>query len=503
MKRIPTLLISICFAITTYGQENSLEKALPQVDKMLTGVPKNTSSQYVNDYLQYKWGISVRQQTVGILAHDFIMWTFDNYLRSLSKALPFNLSEQGTPAIYKLLQFGEKYAEQMINNAHETITRQRPYVLYGENAFVTSMQRTYQNINSYPADQAVYGWLYALMLSEVCPKQIEKILQRGYKYGPAMIISGYSFESDIHAGHFMASALLSRFHTNDEFNTLMTAAKAEANTLSGKSTRSETRADFEAYVPTAGLPISSKYLPEAPTENSAQFMCDLNAYLEGKYLRTQDVGKKAIEDVEYSPDNFCKIFSEVLGITISASTTPAIYELLCRVHPSGNAATQDAKAYYQRKRPYAYMNETSAYPDDDENLRNTGSYPSGHASGSWLMALVLSEVTRSHQDELMLRAYEYGQGRVITGFHWQSDVDAGRMVGSAVYAFLHTESAFVSQMEKAVKEYQTVSGGGSSIRDLEQSIKSDVPIYTISGVRVKETPTRRGIYIKGRQKVAY
>lgn len=503
MKRFPTLLIGICLTLTVYGQENSLEKSLPQAEKMLPGPPANSTSQYVNDYLQYKWGISVRQQTVGILAHDFIMWTFDNYIRSLSKALPFNLSEQGTPAIYKLLQFCEKYAEQAINTAHETVSRTRPYVVYNETPFVSSMQRTYKTVNSYPADQAVYGWLYSLILAEVCPNHIEKILERGYKYGPAMIISGYSYESDVHAGHMMASALLSRFHANEEFATLLTNAQAEAKKLMGSTSRSMTRADYEAYVSIAGLPASSKYLPESPNENSAQFMCDLNAYLEGKYLRTLDAGKQAIADVEYSADNFCKIYSEVVGIELSASNTPAIYELLCRVHPSGNGATQDAKAYYQRKRPYVYMNESSAYPDDDESLRETGSYPSGHASGSWLMALVLSEVTRSHQDELMRRAYTYGQGRVITGFHWQSDVDAGRMVGSAVYAFLHTESAFVSQMEKAVKEYQKVSGGSSGIRVIEQLKDDEIPVYSISGARIQGTPKRRGIYIQEGLKVVY
>ncbi len=502
MKRIPTLLMGLCFTLAVHAQENKLDNTLPKVDKMLPPPPTVAASQYVNDYLQYKWGYSVRQQTAGILAYDFIMWTFDKYLHSLSKALPFIISEQGTPAIYKLLQYGNQYAEKMINSAHETVTRKRPYVQYSESPFTVSMRSTYEKINSYPADQAVYGWLYALILSEVCPKQIENILQRGYKYGPAMIISGYSYESDVHAGHFMASALLSRFHANNEFNTLLTAAKAEANSLTKSSSRSETRA-AETFIDSDSHPASSKYLPEAPNENSPSFMCDLNQYRDGKYLRNSEIGKKAVEDVEFSVDYYCKIFSEVLGVTISASSTPVIYELLCRIHSSGNDATQDAKSNYMRKRPYAYMNEASAYPDDDEALRNTGSYPSGHAAEGWLTALVLSEVTRSHQDELMLRAYEYGQGRVITGFHWQSDVDAGRMVGSAVYAFLHTESAFVSQMEKAVKEYQTVSGGGSGIRDIEQSIKSEASIYTISGVRVKGTPTRRGIYIKGRQKVAY
>ncbi len=502
MKRILTILMGLCLTLVANGQENTLDNTLPKVDKMLPAPPSVANSQYVNDYLQYKWGISVRQQTTGLLAYDFIIWTFDKYLYSLSKVLPFAISEQNTPAIYKLLQFGANYAEKMINNAHETVVRKRPYVQYGDNPFVMSMSHTYENINSYPADQAVYGWLYSLILSEVFPNQVEKILQRGYKYGPAMIISGYSYESDVHAGHFMASALLSRFHTNDEFNELLTAAKAEVKTKTRSFTQPNTRTDY-TYIASDQHPSSSIYLPKVPDENSASFMCDLNQYRDGKYQRSFEIGKKAVEDVEFSLDYFCKIYSEILGVTISASATPAIYELLCHIHLSGNDATQDAKSYYMRKRPYVFMGEASAYPDDDEILRNTGSYPSGHAAESWLIALVLSEVTRSRQDDLMLRAYQYGQGRVITGFHWQSDVDAGRMVGSAVYAYLHSEPSFVTQMSKAVKEFQNVSGGSSNIRVIEKSFEEDASVYTLNGVLVNGTPNRRGIYIQGSQTVIY
>jgi hypothetical protein len=38
---------------------------------------------------------------------------------------------------------------------------------------------------------------------------------------------------------------------------------------------------------------------------------------------------------------------------------------------------------------------------------------------------------------------------VICGYHWQSDVDAARIVGSAVVATLHTNPAFQQQLQKA------------------------------------------------------
>lgn len=503
MRKASTLLVGICLTLPLQAQD-SPGFQLPQATKILPGPPTTASCEYVNDYIQYKWGISVRQQKPGIHAHAYIKWNFDGFLKSLSEVLPFSLSEQDTPAIHQLLRYASQHAETMIKMTQEATSRKRPFTQYGETPFVLAMQRQYESVGSYPSDQAVLGWLYALILSEVYPENVDEILKYGYEYGPAMIISGYSYASDVMAGHLLGSALLSRLHGDTEFGTLLTDAKAEARQLSGNSsTRTTSRADFEAFISPSDLPNSTVYLPQAPGELSSHFMCDLSMYRDGKYQRSLDAGKKAIEDVEYSADNFCKIYSEVLGVSISASATPAIYELLCRVHPSGNAATQGARGDYLRKRPYVYMNEPSAYPDDDDHLRDSGSYPSGHASGSWLMALVLSEVTRWHQDELLARAYQFGQGRVITGFHWQSDVDAGRMVGCAVYAFLHTSDAFLAQMQKAVKEFQTVYGGKTGVRQVEAATEKAATIYTLSGVRVEGTPSRSGIYIKGNQKIVY
>ena len=136
---------------------------------------------------------------------------------------------------------------------------------------------------------------------------------------------------------------------------------------------------------------------------------------------------------------------------------------------------------------------------DDEGLRNTGSYPSGHASGSWLYALVLSEINPKAEEEILARAYQYGQGRVITGFHWQSDVDAGRIVASAVYSHLHACDEFMKQMSLAKQEFEGSTGTRTiSVKDENESNI----VYKLNGTRVEGTPTSSGIYIQGNKKVA-
>ena len=115
------------------------------------------------------------------------------------------------------------------------------------------------------------------------------------------------------------------------------------------------------------------------------------------------------------------------------------------------------------------------------------------------MALVFSEVAQTRQDALLARAYQFGQGRVITGYHWQTDVDYGRLVGSAVYARLHADKDFLSQMEKAINEYKTLYTGIDAVSTTTHD--ADAPVYTLEGVRLTDKATRPGIYIQGKRKI--
>ena len=495
MKRFSTLFLTLALSLASQAQAY-MESDLPDVTKMLPAYPNIKSLDFVNDYTQYRWGKSVREESTGKLAYNFIMWDFDSFLRSLGKGINMTINTTNTPKLYALLEYAEKYADKMMSKAQSDVKRQRPYDMFSEGSYVRSMEERLRNVSCYPCDQAVKGWLYSLLIAEVHPKKVENIYTRGLKYGPSMIIAGYNFESDVHVGHMMGSALLARMHAHDDFKVLLDAARSEMRTA---KTRGMTRASDEPYLSESDLPNSAEYLPEPPAELSCQMSCDIVSYNEGKLYRSQAEGEQAVEDITYSADRFCEIFSKVLGQELSASKTPAIYELVLRVHPSGNAATQKAKGAYRRQRPYVYMDEPTSYPADEDHLRDTGSYPSGHASGSWLMGLVLCEVTRTQQDALMARAFEFGQGRVITGYHWQSDVNYGRVVGSAVYVTLHNNQDFLDQMKKAIQEYDRVYGTSAVRAASAVPAAVDTPVYNLQGQRV-DTPSR-GIYIQGNKKV--
>jgi acid phosphatase (class A) len=151
------------------------------------------------------------------------------------------------------------------------------------------------------------------------------------------------------------------------------------------------------------------------------------------------------------------VFSEVFGMEISPEKTPAIFKVLDRGVNTIRLSASKPKNTYLRKRPYVYFNEPTLIPSDEDNLRKTGSYPSGHTIRGWGMALLLCEINPAAQNELFKLGYEWGQSRVIAGYHWQSDVDASRMLAAACYARLHSSKEFLDDMKNAKKEFEKLN----------------------------------------------
>ena len=66
---------------------------------------------------------------------------------------------------------------------------------------------------------------------------------------------------------------------------------------------------------------------------------------------------------------------------------------------------------------------------------------------------MLAEINPARQDEILRRGYEMGESRVICGYHFQSDVNAAYLTGSAAVARLHADPEFLAQLDKAKKEF--------------------------------------------------
>lgn len=201
-------------------------------------------------------------------------------------------------------------------------------------------------------------------------------------------------------------------------------------------------------------PNSLTLLPPEPDPASVQFMYDKARYDWGKALRKTDRGEQAYRDARVSGQDLPDAFAKAFGIRITNDDTPEIYKLIVGMREdAGDLATRDAKNHYNRIRPFAFFGEETCNPEQQAELSSNGSYPSGHTSIGWATALVLAEINPDRQNEILERGYEMGDSRVICGYHWQSDIDAGRVTGAAVVARLHADEGFLKQLDKAKKEF--------------------------------------------------
>lgn len=257
---------------------------------------------------------------------------------------------------------------------------------------------------------------------------------------------------------------------------------------------------YTNYFTADDLPNGVVWLPAPPDTTSTEFVYDITQYMWGKSIRDTQRGEEATAHWVTSAAEMAGFFSVPFGMTISEEGTPAIFRLIARAIPTFRLSVAKPKEVFGRKRPYVRFNEPTGIPWDEERERETGSYPSGHTIRGWGLALVLCEVNPAHQNELLKLGYEWGQSRVIAGYHWQSDVNASRLMAAGVFARLHTSPEFMADMAAAREEFQRLSGQQSAVIEVDLApAASSGQAYNINGVAASEATT--GIVIQDGKKV--
>jgi acid phosphatase (class A) len=209
------------------------------------------------------------------------------------------------------------------------------------------------------------------------------------------------------------------------------------------------------YLAAEEAPSSLDILPPPPAYDSVAFLLDRAMYDWGKAQRDTPRGEQAYEDADVSSENIPALFSEAFGHPLDAENAPEIYELLIGMkEDAGDYATAGAKQHYNRVRPFAFFGEPTCRPDDEAALSTNGSYPSGHTTIGFALALVLAEINPDRQTEILQRGLAIGESRVICGYHWQSDIDAARIVAAATVATLHGDPEFIAQLAEAKAEFE-------------------------------------------------
>ena len=216
---------------------------------------------------------------------------------------------------------------------------------------------------------------------------------------------------------------------------------------------------LQGYLSDAEQLDSKAFVLPAPEMTSALQSLDTAWSEKMVKLRGSPRWEVAIRDADLAFPAAAETFACSLGFAVTEEDTPALYMLLRRTLTDIGLATYPAKTSYQRQRPFMRNNQPICTPQDEEVLREDGSYPSGHTAVGWGWALILSELAPDRSEQILARGRAFGESRTVCNVHWYSDVVAGRLVGAAAVARLHTNPAFRDALEAARSDIGRVRAG--------------------------------------------
>ncbi|PAD34354.1 hypothetical protein CHH48_16295 [Terribacillus saccharophilus] len=132
------------------------------------------------------------------------------------------------------------------------------------------------------------------------------------------------------------------------------------------------------------------------------------------------------------------------------SSLGSMVGLIDTIRNSG-ASTSNAKAYYSYKRPFRWSEDVSVIPTlvprIKEDPSTDGGFPSGHTNAGYLASYGFAYAVPERYEEIMTRASEMGNSRIVAGMHSPLDVIGGRVMATAVAA-----SALNDPNNKSVKD---------------------------------------------------
>jgi acid phosphatase (class A) len=214
--------------------------------------------------------------------------------------------------------------------------------------------------------------------------------------------------------------------------------------------------------PAVALHIEA-WLPGAPADDSMAKAADVETFFRTRVLVGTARAEEAHAD-DVPPAEPLKVaprFTYLLGITVSPGNAPVFLHLMSQVRSDAEqllAPVKKSVGSGGRHRPFVEYPQLPHCEISYAGLADTGSYPSGHATLGWLWGSLLAEIAPQYADQLLARGMAFGDSRVVCGFHYPSDVAAGRLAAAALLARLHADPAFLKDLAGARKEITALLG---------------------------------------------
>ncbi|MGF7047339.1 autotransporter-associated beta strand protein [Paenibacillus sp. DS2015] len=135
------------------------------------------------------------------------------------------------------------------------------------------------------------------------------------------------------------------------------------------------------------------------------------------------------------------------------------------------STTNPAKSYFNYPRPFRWVNNSLVIPTlipvRNSDPSSDGGFPSGHTNAAYLSAFALAYAVPERYQELLTRASELGNNRIVAGMHSPLDVIGGRVMATAMAAAILSDPDNISLKQSAYQdahsELLTQSGTSSDL----------------------------------------
>lgn len=195
--------------------------------------------------------------------------------------------------------------------------------------------------------------------------------------------------------------------------------------------------------------VLERVIPQPPAAGSAGERAELDVMLKIQAARTPAQADRAKHDAKISVFTFADAVESPADFT--AEKLPKVAEFFEQVGDAERVVVRPAKEKFDRPRPYVV--EPRLKPVI-EHL-DSKAYPSGHATWSYAVGFVLADMLPERRAQILSRAAEFADNRVVAGVHYPSDVDAGRVSGSVLAAFLFASPVFREDEKVATAELRS------------------------------------------------
>ena len=186
-------------------------------------------------------------------------------------------------------------------------------------------------------------------------------------------------------------------------------------------------------------------LPPPPAPTSTAQEDDITAVLAVQSESSADRTARAIKDDRGGLQNFAE---GILGPAFKAENAPKAFALIEEAVREGNGFSEIAKRQWGRERPFQVASADRCLTPIPQNA----AYPSGHTLSDYEMAILLGAMVPEKRAALFERAADDGRSRIIVGVHYPTDVEAGRVAGTAIAALLMRSPRFEQDFATAAAE---------------------------------------------------